>query len=84
MAGRITIAVILCFGLGGCGGIDSPKVISGGETTVSIQAGKWRNPISLADSYCAKYGRNAVEVSHGVFGYNESSTLYVYDCVERP
>jgi len=83
MASRTTTAVIICLGLGGCGGFDGPQVITGGETTVSIQTGKWRSPISVADSYCAQYGRKAVEVSHGNFGYNLNSALYVYDCVEK-
>ena len=50
---------------------------------MSIQAGKWRNPQSLADNYCAKYEREAVEVSHGKIGYNKVYDLYVYDCVEK-
>jgi len=84
MAARRTVfAVIIFFGLGGCGGLGSPKVIAGGETTVSIVGGKWRNPISLADSYCAQYGRKAVEVSHGPMGYDELTILYVYDCIEK-
>jgi hypothetical protein len=49
-AGHTAIAVGLCFSLGGCGGFVSPQVITGGEATVSIQAGKWRSPISMADS----------------------------------
>jgi hypothetical protein len=83
MVDRAAFAVIICLGLAGCGGFVSPQVITGGETTVSIQAGKWRNPISEAISYCAQYGRKAVEVSHGIFGYNKNSVLYVYDCVEK-
>ena len=80
---RTVIAVIIFVGLGGCGGLGSPKVIVGGETTVSIVGGKWRNPISLADSYCAQYGRKAVEVSHGSMDYDELTILYVYDCIEK-
>ncbi len=83
MTSRAAILGIICLGLGGCGRFDSPQVIAGGETTVSIQAGKWRSPISEANSYCAQYGRTAVEVSHGKFGYDEISVLYVYDCVEK-
>ena len=82
-ARRTVIAIIMFFGLGGCGGLGSPEVIAGGETTVSIEGGKWRNPISLADSYCAQYGRKAVEVSHGSISYDELTVLYVYDCVEK-
>ncbi len=82
-ASHTVFAVIIFFGLGGCGGLDSPKVIAGGETTVSIEGGKWRNPILLADSYCAQYGRKAVEVSHGSMGYDELTILYVYDCIEK-
>ncbi len=83
MARRTAVVVIVFFWLGGCGGFGSPGVIAGGETTVSIQAGKWRNPQSLADNYCAKYEREAVEVSHGKIGYNKVYDLYVYDCVEK-
>ncbi len=79
---RTTIAVIIFFGLGGCG-LGGSEVIAGGETTVSITAGKWSNPISLADSHCAQYGRKAVEVSHGSISYDELTFLYVYDCVEK-
>ncbi len=82
-ASRTVIVVIMCFGLGGCGRFDSPEVIAGSEFTVSIIAGKRRNPISLADSYCAQYGRKAVKYSHGVIGYDETLALYVYDCVEK-
>lgn len=82
VAGRTTIAVILCLGLGGCGA-GSPVVITGSETTVSIEAGKWSNPMPLAVSFCAQYERDAVEVGHGSFNYNENIYLYVYDCVER-
>ena len=83
MVDRTTIAVIMCFGLAGCGGFVGPQVIAGGETTVSIRAGKWRSPITLASTYCDQYGRKAVEVSHGVIGYDEAFALYVYDCVEK-
>jgi hypothetical protein len=82
MAGRTAIAVIVCFGLGGCG-LAGPEVIAGGETTVSIVSGKRINPISLAESYCAQYDRKAEEVSHGTIGYAENKVLYVYDCVEK-
>jgi hypothetical protein len=81
-ASRTVFAVIIFFGLGGCG-LGGPQVIAGSEFTVSITAGKWRNPISLADDYCAQYGRKAVEVSHGPMSYDELTVLYVYDCVEK-
>ena len=80
---RIAISVVIFMGLGGCGGFDSPEVIAGGETTVSIKGGKMRNPTSLADNYCSQYGRKAVEVGRKSVSRNELSVLYVYDCVGK-
>ena len=82
MASRTTIAVIICSGLGGCG-LGGPEIIADSEFTVSILGGKWRNPVSLADSHCAQYGRKAVEISHRSISQDELKVLYVYDCVDE-
>ena len=83
MASRTAFAFILCIGLAGCG-LGGPEVIAESEFTVSILGGKSRNPISLAESHCAQYGRKAVEVSHRSISQNELTVLYVYDCVDKP
>ncbi len=80
---RTGISVIIFFGRGSCGGLGSPEVIAGSETTVSIVGGKWRGPISLADKHCTQYERKAVEVGRKTVSHNELTVLYVYDCVEK-
>ena len=83
MASRTAFAGSLCIGLAGCG-LGGPEIIADSGFTVSIVGGKWKNPISLAESHCAQDGRKAVEVSHRSISPSELTVLYVYDCVDKP
>ena len=60
-----------------------PRIIAGGETTVSIKGGSWRSAEPLAKRYCRQFGREAVATGGGSITYDQLTSLYTFDCVDK-
>ena len=60
---------------------ESPEVITGSEDYVSIRAGVWANPGTLATYHCSTYGKEAVLTSQLVLetGITGATRSYVYN-----
>ena len=77
---RLVLLLISLSPLSACGG--GPKVIGGGENTVSIVAGPLTNVDALAQNYCKRYRKRAVSIGVGPLGPSTVKRLYAYDCVD--
>ena len=67
--------------LGACApGLGQPRVLAGGDTTVSIEGGQWSDAEGLANRYCGRYGKRAVAKGHRRSSGRTLTNVFIYDC----
>ena len=77
---RVTFLLGLLL-LGACApGLGQPRILAGGDTTVSIEGGQWSDAEALARRYCARFGRRAVAKGHRRSSGTTLSNVFLYDC----
>ena len=80
--GLILLAVLLP---GACAppGLEQPRVLAGGPTTVSIEGGQWSNADAMAERHCAGYGRRAVPKGRHRASGKRLTNVFIYDCKDE-
>jgi len=78
---RAVSFLLALFLLGACApGLGQPRVLAGGDTTVSIEGGQWSNADGLANRYCGRFGKRAVPKGHRRSSGTTLTNVFIYDC----
>jgi len=74
------MAAVLLSTLIACTPFKKPRIVAGGETTVTLEAGQWSETESFARDYCGQFGRRAVPRGTARISEDKLTSLFIYDC----
>ncbi len=80
VAAGLLVSVLLLAASGCAQPFASPEIIAGSEDSLTVASGRFNQPDSFAEEYCAQYGKVAIYEGGGPLNDTEVTDIYYYEC----